>query len=97
MSRSWSSGMGCISSSAAAGALGPRPPRRMPRRARARRPSRANTCARRTRSIARLRAVVMIHAPGLSGSRRAGHRSSAVTIGVGDGLLGEVEVARGRG
>ena len=35
-------------------------------------------CSRRRRSIARLRAVVVIHAPGLSGTPSTGQRSSAI-------------------
>ena len=79
MSRSWSSGIGCISSSAAAWSA--------PARAAASKASsraacaafRANEAARRARSIARLRAVVVIHAPGFAGTPSDGHRSSAAT------------------
>ena len=39
---------------------------------------RANVCSRRSRSIARLRAVVMIQAAGLSASPSRGQRSSAM-------------------
>ena len=60
------------------------------RRGLVREPSRA----RRTRSMARLRAVVVIHAPGLSGMPSAGQRSSATRYASGDRLLGEVEVAQ---
>ena len=39
---------------------------------------RANVCSRRSRSIARLRAVVTIHAPGFAGSPSRCQRSSAI-------------------
>ena len=44
--------------------------------------------------MARLRAVVVIHAPGLSGMPSRGQRSSGDHERVLDGLLGEVEVAQ---
>ena len=43
--------------------------------------------------MARLRAVVVIHAPGLRGTPSRGQRSSATTQRVLHRLLGEVEVA----
>ena len=49
--------------------------------------------ARRSRSIARLRAVVVIQAPGLSGTPRTGQRLEGGDERVLDRLLGEVEVA----
>ena len=79
ISRSWSSGIGCISSSTAASSA--------PWRAAASNASSrtsagafsANRRARRTRSIARLRAVVVIQAPAFAGTPSTGQRSSAVT------------------
>ncbi len=79
ISRSWSSGIGAISSSAAAWSA-------RALRAASNAASRASTSvfavsvrARRSRSIARFRAVVVIQAPGLPGTPSAGQRSSAAT------------------
>ena len=78
ISRNRSSTIGIASSSPV-----PHPARSRPARPR-RSPSRPSSSvlsrsrvARRSRSIARLRAVVVIHAPGLAGMPRSGHVSSA--------------------
>ena len=77
ISRSWSSGIGDISSSAAMSiALAARSASTAASRTIDPALS-ANRRARRTRSIARLRAVVVIQAPGLSGIPSTGQRSSA--------------------
>ena len=77
ISRSWSSGIGCISSSAAmSSAAAARSASNALSRAMTSALS-AKRRARRTRSIARLRAVVVIHAPGLSGIPSTGQCSSA--------------------
>ena len=79
MSRSWSSGMGAISSSAAACSA---PALWASSKAASRAIAAVfavSVRARRMRSIARLRAVVVIQAPGLAGTPSAGQRSSAVT------------------
>ena len=60
---------------------------------RAPRSSRRARLRRRSRSIARLRAVVVIHAPGLSGTPRTRPGLEGRDERVLDGLLGEVEVA----
>ena len=79
ISRSWSSGIGDISSSAAMSiALAARSASPAWSRAMTSALS-VNRRARRTRSIARLRAVVVIHAPGLSGIPSTGQRSRATT------------------
>ena len=61
--------------------------------ARAAAPSRRAGGARRSRSIARFRAVVVIQAPGLSGTPRDGPALEGDDERLLDRLLGEVEVA----
>ena len=79
ISRSWSSGIGSITSSTAARTASCRAcASKAASRARVGAFC-ANRCRRLIRSMARLRAVVVIHAPGLSGIPSIGHRSSAVT------------------
>ena len=53
--------------------------------------------SRRSRSMARLRAVVMIHPAGLGGSPAAGHRLDRLGERVLDRLLGDVDVAEDAG
>ena len=54
---------------------------------------RASVCSRRIRSIARLRAVATIQAPGFAGVPSRGQRSAAHDECVLHRVLGEVEIA----
>ena len=51
--------------------------------------------SRRNRSIARLRAVVTIQAPGLGGQPESGHLSTAMRERLLNRILGDVDVAEG--